>query len=520
VPTPKVTYYAASRFAEQASFGATPELVAELQAKGFEAWIDEQMALPVTPIDAALADGIYQVPASEQIPLELTFTTDREVARRSIGAPDQLRWRVAFSTSNFIVAAFKTKGEVPGWIEWTNLLQRQAFANYGDTLREVTLNAYMAHFLDNDQNRPRSSACPQCAPNENYARELMQLFSIGVVRLAPDGTTLRDERGRPLPTYTQKDVEELARVLTGWQHDPDPADRHPRNWGNWTRPMVASPRPDDRDSGAKQVLGMDFPAGQGAARDLDDAIKVLMAHPNIGPFVALRYIQHLVTSNPSPAYVARVAARFRDNGAGVAGDMKAVLKAVLLDPEARRGDVPGAAHERDGKYRSPWLHTMAALRGMDCKDTLRQRNGLTLLVHGEPFSSSQSVFGYYAPTDRAPGSNLLAPEQQLVSMQELRSRLGFFSGLAHDPSSQGFKVDLLEAGGCNPGAFIDAYQRSPREFVERISQRYFRGAMSPALRNTLETQATRLQTQSRPPTWAALSLIDQALASAAFGVSR
>ncbi len=197
--TRRVTYYAASRFAEQASFGATPELVSELQAKGFEAWIEEQMALSVLPIDVGLADGIYDVLANVQIPLDLTFTLDREVARRSIGARDQLRWRVAFSTSNFIVAAFKTKGEVPGWIEWTNLLQRQAFANYADTLREVTLNSYMAHFLDNDQNRPRSSACPQCAPNENYARELMQLFSLGVVRLASDGRPVAMQTAGPWP---------------------------------------------------------------------------------------------------------------------------------------------------------------------------------------------------------------------------------------------------------------------------------------------------------------------------------
>jgi len=514
----QVSFHAASRFAEQASFGPTPELVAELQAKGFERWLDEQMALPLTPLPQTTAERVYLLGPQEVYPAELSFHTDVEVMNRSLSAPDQLRWRVAWSLSQFIVAAFKTEGELPGWVEWTNLLQRQAFGNYGDTLREVTLNPFMAHFLDNDQNRPKSVECQHCAPNENYARELMQLFSLGVVRLAPDGTPLRDRRGRFIETYTQKDVEELARALTGWQHDPDPPNRPQRNWANWTRPMVPSTWAPERDSGAKQVLGRSLAAGQSAPKDLEDVIATLMAHPNIAPFVALRMIQNLVISDPSPAYVGRVAAVFRNNGRGVAGDMKAVIKAVLLDVEARRGDTPAAADARDGKYREPWLHATGALRGMGCRINPMQYDGKIWLTHGQVFNSPQSVFGYYAPTDRAPGSNLLAPEQRLVGTNELRHRMAHFAGLTWNWPANVYDTTVLKAAGCQPEAFIAAHARSPAAFLDLVSQRYFRGAMSPVLRSMLMEQL-RLSKQIDPLAGAMFTL-DHALSTAAYGVMR
>jgi len=516
--SPKVSFHAASRFAEQASFGPTPALVAELQAKGFERWIDEQMALPVVPWSQDVAERVYQIPQNADYPPEFSFHTDVEMMRVSLSAADQLRWRVAWSLSQFIVAAFKTEGELPGWIEWTNLLQRQAFANYGDTLREVTLNPFMAHFLDNDQNRPKSAACPACAPNENYARELMQLFSLGVVQLAPDGTPLRDRRGRFLETYTQKDVEELARALTGWQHDPEPPERPRRNWANWTRPMVPSTWAPERDDGAKKVLGRSLPAGQGARKDLDDVVSLLLGHPNIGPFVAQRMIQQLVTSDPSPAYVARVAAVFRNNGQGVAGDMKAVIKAVLLDAEARRGDHPAAAAPRDGKYREPWLHATAVLRGMGCSNNPLHRDGQIWLVHGQVFNSAQSVFGYYAPTDRAPGSNLLAPEQRLVGTSELRHRMGMLTGLAYDWRRNTWDTAALTAAGCQPEPFLSAYTRSPSALVDLLSVRYFRGTLTPALRNTLLEQV-RLSAPAGPLT-AVMATLDYAHSTAAYGIIR
>ena len=412
--TQRVSFYAASRFAEQASFGPTPALVAEIQAKGFERWIDEQFALPLTSIDMRPAEAVYAYP----------FNTS---------PPDSL---------------------------W--------------------------HYLDNDQNRPKSAECPHCAPNENYARELMQLFTIGVYKLNPDGTPQRDNRGRFIETYTQRDVEELARVLTGWTRDNSGPQRPPRNWGNWGKPMIPSTWPPDRDSGAKTVLGRVFSAGQTTQKDFDDAIDLLMAHPNIAPFVALRLIQHLVKSDPTPAYVGRVAAKFSNNGSGVRGDMRTVIKAVLLDAEARAGDNPAAARRDDGKFREPFLYSSALWRALGCT-TMPKPNwhdaAPALSAQQQPFRQS-SVFSFYAPTDRAPGSNLLAPEQRLITTDELRSRVNQALWPVKYDSGRMDSTRLRDAG-CKTDEFTATFTRSSSAYADLLAQRFFRGAMPPTLRSNM-----------------------------------
>jgi len=444
---PKVTFYAASRFAEQATFGPTPALVAELRAKGFEKWIDEQFAMPLAPMDVAPAEKVYEYPVNATIPQDLMWYYDREFMRLALVAPDQLRWRVVWSLSQFIVAS-RTSSEYPGHVVWTNLLYAHAFGNYGPLLRGISIDRHMGSYLNNDQNRPKSEECGHCAPNENYARELMQLFSIGVFKLDPDGTPKRDARGKFVETYTQTDVEELARALTGWTTDPNPPNRPERNTNNWGKPMVPSQWPPERDSGRKVVMGTVFLAGQSQDKDLDDVVKMLMAHPNIAPFVSLRLIQNLVKSNPSPAYVGRVAAKFRDSGTGVAGDMKAAVKAVLLDAEARRGDNAAEALPADGKFREPWLHRTATLRGMACRRNPKWGADGHYRVHQQMPNFAESVFGYYAPADRAPGSSLLAPEQRLLDVNEFRSRLREPEDLR---SSDGWVTDLapLQGAACD-----------------------------------------------------------------------
>ena len=485
----KVSQYAASRFADQVSFGATPALVQEIRSKGFEKWLDDQFALPLTPINPAPVE-VY--PTEQNPPSSYWNYLPDTFMHRVVVAPDQLRQRVLWSLSQWVVAA-TTKGEPAGWVYWVNTLERNAFGNYRNLLREASTNPHMAHYLDNDQNRPKSDECQHCAPNENYARELMQLFSLGVVKLNSDGTTVRDARGRPVETYTQRDVEELARVLTGWTHDPDPPNRPNRNWGNWSRPMVPSTWPPERDAGAKSVLGKFFPAGQAATRDLEDTLDLLMSHQNIAPFVALRMIQHLVKSDPTPAYVGRVASAFRNNGQAVAGDMKAVVKAVLLDPEARAADDP-AKPQNGGKFREPMLHRTAVLRGLGCGRWLAWPDGnLQQPSDQRPFASS-SVFSFYAPTDRAPGSNLLAPEQKLASARELTARLGELQWVRWTPKVNANTMDAYRTARCDIDRFTQAYARSPKEFIDLLSERWFRGAMPPTLRSNIEQQI-------RKPTW-------------------
>ena len=528
----QVSFYAASRFADQVSFGATPVLVADIRAKGLEKWIDEQLALPLTPIDMRGAEAVYAYGFNTTVPREINSYLETEFGRQAASAPDQLRLRVMWSLSQFLVAG-ATKGEAPGHVNWVNLLYSHAFGRYGALLREVSVDGHMAHYLDNDQNRPKSAECPTCAPNENYARELLQLFSIGVFKLNPDGTPQRDNRGRYIETYSQNDVEELARVLTGWERDRLPSNRPARNWGNWGKPMVPSTWPPNRDSGAKRVLGKDFPAGQGAAKDLDDTVELLLAHPNTAPFVALRLIQHLVKSDPTPDYVARVAARFRNNGAGVVGDLKAVVKAVLVDAEARRGDNPGAAGaaavaavtavaaHSDGKFREPFLYSMALWRGLSCTRLPKDTGGGNVFSRTQRPFAPDSVFSFYAPTDRAPGSNLLAPEQRLLTAEEMRNRLGLpeWPSLWNSDTRQRSYANYA-AAGCNIDEWRAAFEQSPRAFNDLLSARFFRGAMPPTLRSTVE----QMMNEPNPP-WnrldaqeGALRMLGFVLATPYFGV--
>ena len=521
VSTQRVSFYAASRFAEQASFGPTPALVAELQAKGFERWINEQFALPFAPIDVRPVEAVYNVGPNQSPGSLINAYHEREFARLAVAGTDPLRLRVMWSLSQFVVAG-TTKGEAPGWVTWINLLYRHGLGNYRDLLREASVNPYMGHYLDNDQNRPKSAECQHCAPNENFARELMQLFTIGVIKLNPNGTPVRDSRGRFIETYTQRDVEEMARVLTGWQHDPVPENRPPRNWANWTKPMVPSTWPPERDAGAKSVMGTSFPAGQSTTKDLDDAVALLMAHPNIAPFVSLRLIQHLVKSDPSPEYVARVAAAFRNNGSGVAGDMKAVVKAILLDAEARRGDNPAGALASDGKVREPVLHSLALWRGMGCR-TAPARNWN---VDEPAFTGSQSpfrpesVFSFYAPTDRAPGSNLLAPEQKLLTANDTRDRLALTTWPVKYAGNGTRSYELFSAAGCPLEQWRTAFAQSPGAFNDLLSSRFFRGAMPPTLRSNIEQIMKEVWPpwDRNDPTEGALRMMGFALATPYYGV--
>jgi uncharacterized protein (DUF1800 family) len=515
-PAPRASFYAASRFAEQASFGATPALVAELQAKGFAQWIDEQFALPASQTDP-----------TPYLHFNETFSPDewhhyqRQFPQLTAVAPDQLRLRVTWALSNFIVVSDK-KGHYAGMLYWINMLQQRGLGRYDDLLHAVSVSPFMGQYLDNIQNRPQSAECQHCAPNENYARELMQLFSLGVFKLNPDGTPLKDAQGRLQETYTQRDVEELARVLTGWRADPDPPNRPPGNYINWGKPLVPTVWPPERDSGTKRLLGALFPSGQSQDKDLRDAIGVLMAHPNIAPFVAVRMIQALVKSNPTPAYVSRVATVFRNNGSGVAGDMKAVVKAVLLDAEARAGDNPATARTDDGKFREPFLYTMAMWRGLGC--TRMPLSGWStapaLLQTQRPFSQD-SVFGYYAPTDRAPGSNLLAPEQRLLTPADVRDRLSLVEQPKRYDNNTASYPGYANSG-CQLDALQAAFSASPKAFNDWISQRYFRGAMPPALR----ANAEQLMREQWPP-WnrsdpreGSLRMLGYLLSSPAFGVSK
>lgn len=474
-PAQRVTRFAAARFLEQTTFGVKAADVDRVRAVGFEAWIDEQIALPVTQFDGRLSIERYADASGRQ---EAYRAYQDEFFAAVLSRPDQLRQRVAWSLSQFVVVSLSA-GDPYGVLEYHNLLLRHAFGAYGSFLRAMTVNPAMGAFLDNGRNRA-ATACEGCSPNENFARELMQLFSVGVNQLNPDGSLKRDARGRALETYTQRDVAELARALTGWEFILEP--RLPNgNLYNYGKPM----RPGAdllHDFGSKTVMGTTFPAGQTAEQDLDRVVAMLMSHPNTAPFVSLRLIQHLVTSDPTPAYVGRVAAVFRNNGRGAVGDLVAVVKAVLLDPEARRGDAGHGESARFGKLREPMLFQTALLRGLGCaRLPVSSRDRQRFVAAQQEPLFAPSVFSFYLPTDKAPGSNLLAPEQRLLTGEEMRSRV---SSLRH------WTVVLrsdLDAAGCDLQSLAQAAARSPGELAVQIGERWFRGAMPPALHRTVET---------------------------------
>jgi uncharacterized protein (DUF1800 family) len=505
----KATPYAAARLADQASFGATPALVSGISQQGLAAWIDRQLELAPTQIDPAPVK-VYNSQDRKQSNQAAIYTAEKMVGAMLAGE-DQLRLRVTWAMSQFLVVS-GAKVENYAALLYLNMLQRHAFGNYADLIRDLTLHPPMGVYLDNVQNRPISDECPWCAPNENYARELLQLFTLGVTRLNPDGTVQRDAKGRPIETYTQDDVEDLTRALTGWQLANETSQY---DYGRFAGVMKEDDWSVAHDRGAKTFLGKTIPAGGSATSDLDQLVRILMEHPNIAPFVSLRMIQHLVTSNPSPAYVGRISAVFRNNGKGVAGDMKAVIRAILLDPEARQGDQQAAAPPSFGKVREPVLWYTGLLRGLGCKLPLRwgpNSDGLEPGVVTPPIQQpffAASVFSFYLPTDRAPGSNLLAPEQRLLTAEELANRVGGYS--TND-------LGTWTKAGCNIDEIGRAFNSSPRALVDLISERYFRNAMPPTMRQSLADLAPVIWGVT--PEHKALMLLHLALASPEYGAIR
>jgi uncharacterized protein (DUF1800 family) len=300
----------------------------------------------------------------------------------------------------------------------------------------------------------------------------MQHFSVGLVMLNPDGTVLRNNRGQPVETYTQRDVVEATKALSGWKPDWIP-NLPSSNHGNYGVPMRPADNGRAHDYSEKRVLGRVIPSGQSPEKDLDTLLGILVGHQNAGPFISTRLIQHLVTSDPSPQYVARVSRVFRETG----GNLGQVVKAILLDPEARAGDNPGAGSTA-GKIKEPLLVSLGVLRAMNCSAAINQFNQNTQTVDpiwlGQNRFWPPSVFGFVSPFHRAPESLTLAPEQKLLT----RSSFDYRSNLSQ-PFTQ--NVVSFRAAGCEVDAILQAYERSNEHFIADASERFFRGAMPPAL---------------------------------------
>lgn len=434
-----LTDRAASRFLEQASFGPTPDDIQHLKSVGFESWLNEQYAAPSsTYADASDSTDLSVVQAG--------------FFKNALTAQDQLRQRVAFALGQiFVVSDAKIDSRV-GIVNFQRVLLRDAFGNYRDLLKDVTLSPAMGTYLDMVDNT-KADPDQGTSPNENYAREVMQLFSLGVSMLNDDGSSVLDSNGKPIPTYTQDVIEGYARALTGWTFPLKPGEvSSPFNDEYYVGVMEG--HEDYHEPGTKLLLDTTLPAGQGVAKDLDSAIDSIVRHPNVGPFIGLRMIQALVKSNPSPAYVQRVARAFANNGLGVRGDMRAVIHAVLLDPEARAGDSasPGIS---DGKLREPVIAMTRLLRAFKVRSDGVGLNDYSAAMRQDVFNAP-SVFNFYPPSYRPHGSSLLGPEFKLINSPTVAVRLNFAFDLSNQQLPAGTVPDYsdLYAAAADANALV------------------------------------------------------------------
>jgi uncharacterized protein (DUF1800 family) len=381
-----VTYDAAARFATQAAMGPRPDVVQHIQQVGFDQFITEQFQQPTV---------VYPANGNPR-----AFITG------AITGNSLLRQRVALGLQSFLVS--QNENFPPSSIFYETKLEADANANFRQLLSDVVSDPNITNYLNLLGNQAANSGS-LVQPNQNFARELMQLFTLGPMMLNDDGTVQTDSSGNPIPTYTQSTVVDLTRALTGWV---PPIEVNPDDtaWGvDFSQPIA--PNESTHDHNAKLLFGaVKLPAGQSIIQDRDMALDAIFHHPNLPPFISHLLIQRLVKSNPSPAYIQRMSAVFEDDGTGVRGNMDALIRAILLDPEARQGDTQPSAN--DGFLQEPLLFQIFAMSALQSVGTDDQGNYLARTL-GEPWWTSPTVFGYYSPSYNIPGTSINSPEFML-----------------------------------------------------------------------------------------------------------
>jgi uncharacterized protein (DUF1800 family) len=477
----------AVRLLEQATFGPNDALAAHVLTVGSQVFLDEQFAAP-----ASVYPALPYVPAGQQATFCATdpdpqcgrdyyslFLLQNAFFQQALSGNDQLRQRVAFALSQILVTSGLEVNLGYGMGRYQQLFRDNAFGNYETILTRVTLSPVMGDYL-NMVNNDKPSATVQ--PNENYARELLQLFSIGVWMLNPDGTSMLDSLGAPLPSYDQDVIEGFAHVLTGWTYPPlagaVPRTHNPKNYLADMTPVDAN-----HDEGPKALLaGAVLPGGQAIQDDLAQAIHIVFMHPNVGPFIGRQLIQKLVTGNPTPQYVARVAAVFNNNGSGVRGDMKAVVRAILTDAEARGAVKLDSAY---GKLREPVLFITGAARALDT-----QSDGVYFAQQGRLLGQNlfypPSVFNYYPPTYLLPDTTIVAPEFALANSSTAINRYNFANTLLFGTIAP--LATLPGAIGTTPAlAPLAALAGDPAALLDKLDAQLLHGTMPAAMRTAILT---------------------------------
>jgi Protein of unknown function (DUF1800) len=472
VANAQVSSAAARRFLEQAAFGPTPSDAVNLQTLGFQGWLAQQFNLPQV--------SNYNTITSSQGGMPAHFLTN------AVSNSDQLRQRVAFALSQIFVTSLQKLIWNSNMVLLQNMLLADAFTNYRQIMGDVTLSPAMGQYLDM-ANNAMGNATQGTLANENYARELMQLFTIGTQMLNQDGSIQVDSNNLAIPTYLQPTISEFARVYTGWTYAP--AAGQPVEWNayiNSNGPMVSYT--PEHDSGSKQLLnGYVSPAGATPQQDLNNALDNVFNHPNVGPFVGKMLIQHLVKSNPSPAYISRVAAAFNNNGQGVRGDMMATISAILLDPEARANDAGGSDQISDGHLQEPALFIAGMVRAFGGQMTDQNYFPWDLVNLGQDLFDAPSVFNFYSPTYGVPGTTLLGPEFEIHTPNNAIWRANVVRTLFSQWSSP------LETYGAGTTVDLTAFvplAATPATLVNALDLTLTHGTMPAAMKATLVSAVT------------------------------
>jgi uncharacterized protein (DUF1800 family) len=473
-----VSAAAAVRFLEQSSFGPSAEQVNQLQQAGFDSLLQSQFAAPASVYPAPLATDMGLGKVQQQFFFN------------AVNNPDQLRQRMAFALNEIWVVGENKVSDPTGYTNYIQALTNDGLGNYYSVMKDVTLTAAMGHWLDMVNNDKPGTG--QHA-NENYARELMQLFTLGLDQLNPDGTPVLDATGNPIPTYTQDDVMALGRALTGWTYPTQPGQtlqkHNPEYYGG---PMV--PFESNHDAGAKTLLGQSVAAGQSAEQELDSVLTIIFNHPSMPPFIGKQLIEKLVTSNPSPAYVQRVAqafasGKFNSYGSGKRGDMHATVAAILLDAEARRGDSVTTTNSNDGKLREPVIMMVSIARVFHATS---DGSGFESRGAGmsEDIFNSGSVFNFFPPDNLIPQTKLNGPEFAIFNTNTSLARVNFINSAVYGGFNASAKLNFSSV--INAG--------TPDQMVAWVNNLLLHGTMSDSMKQSILTAIGAITTATPPST--------------------
>lgn len=492
------------RFLEQATFGPTAALDDRIRRIGLKTWLAEQFSAPYP----SAANPYPNLPLKNANAADLTtgcgmftgeelrvcirdhygmYSVQKWFFKEAFYGDAQLRHRVAWAMQQIWVTSGVETQQASHMFATNQVLTKHAFGNFRDLMKDMTLNPGMGNYLD----MVRST---KTNPNENYAREIKQLFTIGLFMLNQDGTMQLNGQGQPIDTYDQETVNNFTKVFTGWQFCETTALCPNRTVGaqNYKDPMLLNQ--NNHDVTAKTLLVYPnswptIPANTNGNLEIDMALDNIFYHPNVGPFIAKNLILHMVTSNPSPAYVGRVAAVFNNNGSGVRGDMKAVVKAILLDPEAR-GDVK--TDPNYGKLREPvqLMTNVFRIWNVRSADGLSQSDGvvsnLPTAMAQNPFNAP-TVFNYYPPDYVIPGTALPGPEFNILTTGTAIARANFantmvFGRINVGPDApNGTSIDLSEL----QAAF--AADTSGNLMLDLLNRKMMHSTMSPQMRSAILT---------------------------------